>query len=407
MLPLVVFSHLRWDFVYQRPQQLMARLARDYRVFFVEEPVQHSGPAHMEITTPMDGVHVCRPHTSVLAPGFHDDQLPLLEELLEDLLVEHDIRHPLVWLYTPMALPLVQHLEHCALVYDCMDELSAFLNAPRQLMQREHALLKVADVVFTGGLSLYRAKKPRHDAVYCFPSSVESTHFAKAKDPAIEHAEQRLLGRPRLGFYGVIDERLDLGLIGLMAREHPQWQIVMVGPVVKIDPLGLPRYPNIHYFGQRPYAELPGFVAGWDVCLMPFALNRSTQFISPTKTLEYMAAGKPVVSTRIPDVLESYGDLVYSGTNDMAFVAACERALRMSSEASDRAAHMREMVAATSWDATAAAMRSILQTLVAPTPALLAQPAVEAIAVPELQIGMSNATGMGGTPASQGQVVGN
>ena len=407
MQPLVVFSHLRWDFVYQRPQQLMARLAKDYRVFFVEEPVHHSGPAYMEITTPVMGVHVCRPHTSVVAPGFHDDQLPLLEELLEDLLVDHDLRNPIVWLYTPMALPLVQHLRPCALVYDCMDELSAFLHAPRQLMQREHALLKVADVVFTGGRSLYRAKKPRHDAVYCFPSSVESTHFAQAKDPAIEPAEQRSLSRPRLGFYGVIDERLDLDLIGLVARQHPQWQIVMVGPVVKIDPLGLPRYPNIHYFGQRPYAELPGFVAGWDVCLMPFALNRSTQFISPTKTLEYMAAGKAIVSTRIPDVLELYGDVVYSGTNDMAFVVACERALQMSSEASDRAAHMREMVAATSWDATAAAMHSILQTFVAPAPALLKQPAIEAIAVPELDRSRSNAAGMGGAPASQGQIVSN
>jgi UDP-galactopyranose mutase len=407
MQSLVVFSHLRWDFVYQRPQQLMTRLARDHRVFFVEEPVYHSGPAYMEITTPTVGVYVCRPHTSVISPGFHDDQLPLLQELIEELLVEHDIRSPIAWLYTPMALPLVQHLRACALVYDCMDELSAFLNAPRQLIQREHALLRVADVVFTGGRGLYRAKKPRHEAVYCFPSSVESAHFAQATDPGIEHAEQRSLGRPRLGFYGVIDERLDLGLIGLMAREHPQWQIVMVGPVVKIDPLGLPRYPNIHYFGQRPYAELPGFVAGWDVCLMPFALNRSTQFISPTKTLEYMAAGKAIVSTRIPDVLESYGDVVYSGTNDMAFVCACERALHMRSEAPDRAACMRETVAATSWDTTAAAMNSILQTLVAPASALLAQPTIEALTAPQLHRGRSNAAAAGGAPASQEQIVGN
>jgi UDP-galactopyranose mutase len=407
MQSLVVFSHLRWDFVFQRPQQLMSRLARDYRVFFVEEPVHDGGPAFMEISTPMAGVHVCRPHTSVISPGFHDDQLPLLQELIEELQVEHNICNPIAWLYTPMALPLVQYLRPCALVYDCMDELSAFLNAPRQLMQREHALLRIADGVFTGGLSLYRAKKPRNDAVYCFPSSVESAHFAQATDPGIEHVEQRSLGRPRLGFYGVIDERLDLDLIGLMAREHPEWQIVMVGPVVKIDPLSLPRYSNIHYFGQRPYAELPAFVAGWDVCLMPFALNRSTQFISPTKTLEYMAAGKAVVSTRIPDVLESYGDVVYSGANDMAFVFACERALHMRSEPLDRVARMRERVAATSWDATAAAMHSIVQTLVAPAPALLAQSTIEAPAAPELHRGRANSPGLGSAPASQGQIVGN
>jgi UDP-galactopyranose mutase len=394
MQPLVVFSHLRWDFVYQRPQQLMTRLARDYGVCFVEEPVYHSGPAYMDISSPVAGVRVCRPYTSVASPGFHDDQLPLLQELLEELIIEHNLVDPIAWLYTPMALPLVQRLRPCALVYDCMDELSAFLHAPRQLVQRERALLKVADAVFTGGRSLYRAKKPRNDAVYCFPSSVEAAHFAQAKDPAIEHADQLSLAHPRLGFYGVIDERLDLSLIGLIAREHPEWQIVMVGPVVKIDPLTLPLHPNIHYFGQRSYAELPRFVAGWDVCLMPFALNGSTRFISPTKTLEYMAAEKAIVSTRIPDVLESYADVVYSGTNDEAFVFACERALHMHSEASDRIARMREIVAATSWDTTAAAMRSILQTLAAPACEEPAQPTFETVAAP----GMRRAIVIGAGP---------
>jgi UDP-galactopyranose mutase len=174
MLPLVVFSHLRWDFVYQRPQQLMTRLASDFRVFFVEEPVYHSGPAYMEISNPVADVLVCRPHTAVASPGFHDDQLPLLQELLEELSGERGIVDPIAWLYTPMALPLVQHLQPRALVCDCMDELSAFMHAPRQLVQRERALLRVADAVFTGGPSLYRAKKPHHDAVYCFPSSVEA-----------------------------------------------------------------------------------------------------------------------------------------------------------------------------------------------------------------------------------------
>jgi UDP-galactopyranose mutase len=361
MRSLLVFSHLRWDFVFQRPQHLMTRLAKSYRVFFFEEPVHDEGPARIDIHEPSPNVHVCRPHTSPAERGFADSQVPILRRLLENLVRTHDLGSPIVWLYTPMALPLLEGLEPAAVVYDCMDELSAFLNAPPVLMQREHALFKVADVVFTGGPSLYRSKQALHPNVHCFPSSVEREHFGRARDVALDHEEQRHLPHPRLGFFGVIDERFDPLAISLLADAHPDWQISLVGPVVKIDPATLPQRPNIHYFGQRPYAELPRFLAGWDVALLPFAINDSTRYISPTKVLEYMAAEKAIVSTPVADVVEPYGHIVHVGRHAQSFVTACERALGERGAARDkRIAMMRGVVSATSWDATAAKMSALI-----------------------------------------------
>jgi UDP-galactopyranose mutase len=363
MQSMMVFSHLRWNFVYQRPQHLMTRLAEKYRIYFFEEPVLHEGPAFLEITEPSPNVHVCRPHTPVDAKGFHDEQLAVLQGLIEELIEKHALGRPIAWLYTPMALPLLQRLDAKAIVYDCMDELAAFRNAPKQLLQRESALLKCADVVFTGGPSLYRSKQSRHEAVHCFASSVEQEHFGKARDPSIEHPAIRSIPHPRLGFYGVLDERLDIELIGQLAASHPEWQVVLVGPVVKIDAQSLPRRDNIHYLGQQTYADLPGFLAGWDVCLLPFALNDATRFISPTKTLEYMAAEKPIVSTPVADVVGPYGDIVYSGEGE-DFISACEQALAAPrGERQRRTALMRTTVLGTSWDRTAAQMHDLIEAI--------------------------------------------
>ena len=358
---IIVFSHLRWNFVYQRPQHLMARLAKRYRVFFFEEPVYNASSTRLVITEPLTNLFVCTPHTQLDSAGFHDEQLPALKSLIDQLMADRRIENPIVWLYTPMALPLVRTLQARTIVYDCMDELSAFKNAPRQLLQREHALLKTADFVFTGGPSLYRAKQSRHPSVHCFPSSVDKDHFASARDGAMEIERQRAIPHPRLGFFGVIDERLDLDLIDKMALSHPEWQLVLVGPVVKIDPASLPRRANIHYFGQQPYQALPGFLAGWDVCLLPFALNEATRFISPTKTLEYMAAAKPIVSTPIEDVAAPYGHVVGIGQGD-TFISLCEQALQETSESrSRRELLMSTAVESTSWDKTAAAMQALIE----------------------------------------------
>jgi len=378
MQTLIVFCHLRWDFVFQRPQHLMTRLAEHYNILFVEEPVQTEGPAHLKKTAVAPNITVCQPHTNVPHYGFHDDQIPVLQGLLSDLVPEGE--RPVVWFYTPMALPLLQGLDPALVVYDCMDELSAFKNPPKQLLQRESALLNIADLVFTGGPSLYEAKKNRHPNAHCFSSSVDANHFRQALDEAISHKDQAHVGRPRLGFYGVIDERFDTGLVREMAAAHPEWQIVLVGPVVKIDPAELPRAENVHYMGQRGYAELPQFLAGWDVCLLPFAMNESTKFISPTKVLEYMAAEKPSVSTPITDVKVPYGDVVAIAETPAEYIAACERMLaRTAEENAAMAKRMREVVANTSWDKTAARMHELISNAVPGNKARPAPVATEAL----------------------------
>ena len=361
MPTLIVFCHLRWDFVFQRPQHLMTRLAEHYRILFVEEPVYDEGMAHLKKTAVAPNITVCQPHTGIQAPGFHDDQIPTLQTLLADLVPEGE--RPVVWFYTPMALPLLQGFDPALVIYDCMDELAAFKNAPKQLLQRENALLNIADLCFTGGPSLYQSKRERHANAHCFSSSVDAKHFQKALDRDYSHPEQAHVARPRLGFYGVIDERFDTDLVRQVAQARPDWQIILVGPVVKIDPANLPRAHNIHYMGQRTYEQLPQFLAGWDVCLLPFALNESTRFISPTKVLEYMAAELPSVSTPITDVKVPYGDVVAIADTPEKFIAACERMLDMNDE--QQAAlkeRMRAIVANTSWDKTAASMHHLIQT---------------------------------------------
>jgi UDP-galactopyranose mutase len=364
---IVTFSHLRWEFVYQRPQHLLSRLAARRPVIFIEESVPTTdGEPTWEYSTPAPGITVCRLHTAAPTSGFHDSDLPVFIPMLHRLLEEERCDNYLAWLYTPMALPLAQALSPALVVYDCMDELSVFLNAPRDLLDREAALLGWADLVFTGGPSLYRSKRDRHPSVHCFPSSVDAAHFRQAHHLP-DADDQAALPHPRLGFYGVIDERLDTQLLGALAEAHPEWQIVIVGPVVKIDPAVLPRHSNIHYLGPRAYSQLPAYLAGWDVCLLPFARNEATRFISPTKTLEYMAAERPIVSTPITDVAGPYGGIVYLGDTAETFVAACERALAAGAgERAERVARMRDVLSRTSWDATARVMEGLIDAALQP-----------------------------------------
>jgi len=383
MVTIVVFSHLRWDFVFQRPQHLLTRLARHYRIMIVEEPLHDAaGPARLERSEPLPNITVCRPRTPLDLPGFHDDQIALVAPLLADLLPRSE--KPIAWFYTPMALPLLQELTPRLVVYDCMDELASFKKAPRQLLQRESALLNLADLVFAGGPSLYEAKRHRHPNVHCFPSSVDVAHFAQAQGAVDSHPAQDHIPGPRLGFYGVIDERVDLALVAALADDHPDWQLVLVGPVVKINEDELPRRPNIHYLGQRDYADLPRFLAGWDVCLMPFAINEATRFISPTKVLEYMAAELPIVSTPIADVVGPYGGVVAIAAGAQEFGVACAEALALGpSERAARMTAMREQVARTSWERTAQAMAGLLDAAYAEA----AQAAEEAVSTPVRRAG--------------------
>jgi len=370
---LVCLSHLRWDFVYQRPQHLMSRFARDRRVFFFEEPVffEHGeeGPARLDVSERPGGIRVAIPR---LPHGLSAEEVEAAQEdLLQGLLADHSVAEYILWYYTPMALGFSQALEPAAVVYDCMDELSLFRGAPPSLLERERRLLEIADLVFTGGQSLYEAKRERHPAVHAFPSSIEADHFGRARRPAPEPADQAAIPRPRLGYFGVIDERIDLDLLAAVADARPDWQIVMLGPVVKIDPATLPRRSNLHYLGMKAYDELPSYLAGWDVALMPFALNESTRFISPTKTPEYLAGGRPVVSTPIRDVVRPYGELelVEIAGDPEAFVAAAERAMARFGEGSEeREGWLRrvdEFIARGSWSRTHGQMADLIDGAVA------------------------------------------
>lgn len=365
MESLIVFSHLRWDFVYQRPQHLMSRLARHYRIVFFEEPQPgESGSADVrwETSQPLPQLTVVRPLMPIAKPGFHQVDPAPLRRKLRELRQQHPDHR--AWFYTPMAMPLLDELDPAGIIYDCMDELSAFMNPPPRLLEHERALLRRADLVFTGGPSLYEAKRRLNPDVHCFPSSVDIGHFRQALDRNIAYPAHRRLPGPRLGYFGVLDERFDAALVAALADAHPEWQIVLVGPVAKIEPDSLPRRDNIHYMGQQPYSALPSFLASWDLCLMPFAMNASTRFISPTKSLEYMAAELPIVSTPVPDVVGQHADVIAIADTQAGFIAGCERALAMPpAERQARIRQMRLKLARTSWDATAQQMMALLRRL--------------------------------------------
>ena len=345
---IICLSHLRWGFVFQRPNHLMSRAARHRRVFFVEEPIYGAESAELEVREE-------EPNLFVVVPRLPNDvpsrNAKLVQQLLYDLTLARTIIDPVLWFYTPMALEFARGISSSVVVYDCMDELSGFHGAPAELGVRETELFDVADVVFTGGQSLYEAKRRRHPNVHVFPSSVDVGHFASARERCADPDDQAPIARPRLGFFGVIDERMDLRLLAQVADERPEWQLVMLGPVVKINAATLPIRPNIHYLGQKTYAELPHYLAGWDVALMPFAQNESTRFISPTKTLEYLAGGKPVVSTPITDVVKPYGERGFVEVARPAdFVCAIERVL--SRDAHPLAREVDALLARTSWQVT-------------------------------------------------------
>jgi UDP-galactopyranose mutase len=360
---LVCLSHLRWDFVYQRPQHLLSRFAKERRVFFVEEPVFDDRPMHLDVSQRDCGVHVVVPRLpkELASEGALDS---VQRGMIDRLFAERNIGQHILWYYTPMAMSWTRHLQSVATIYDCMDELSAFKGAPHALKDREVELFDRADLVFTGGQSLYEVKRHQHKNVYAFPSSIDAPHFAQARSIRDEPVDQKEIPHPRLGFFGVIDERLDIELVDTVASMRPDWHLVMIGPVVKIDPANLPRRANIHYLGSKDYKELPSYLAGWDAALLPFARNESTRFISPTKTPEYLAAGCPVVSTSIRDVVRPYGEsgLVHIADTPAEFVAGIEAALNEDDES--RIEQVDAFLTQTSWDRTWGRMAELIEDVV-------------------------------------------
>src|SRR5579885_1583267 len=364
---LICFSHLRWGFVYQRPQHLMSRFARRLResggrVIFWEEPLFEPGAEDSlgAWTCQESGVRICTPR--IPAGAGEEAVSQRLREMLDEYMERESITDFTAWYYTPMLLAFTHHLRPALTVYDCMDELSMFQGAPPSLREREEHLFRRADLVFTGGHSLYEAKKNAHPDVHPFPRSVDVAHFEKGRAGLPDPEDQGGIPHPRIGWCGVIDERMDVNLLRGIAEARPDLHFVMIGPVVKIDPATLPRLANIHYLGGKPYYDLPAYIGNWDVAMMPFARNAATRFISPTKTPEYLAAGKPVVSTSIRDVVRPYGEkgLVQIGDTVETFLAGIDAALEMNGSRPGWLIKVDEHLKHMSWDRTWSQMAALM-----------------------------------------------
>lgn len=336
-LSFIVHSHLRWDFVWQRPQQILSRLAQRYPVLFVEDAIPDERGVGLEITEPYPNIFRVVPHfASGPSRIDHDVNDYFYEETLSQL--RHALQHhpslrdrfdtPVHWFYSPMSAPyMLSQFNAIRTVYDCMDELANFRHAPANITERERLLLSKADIVFTGGYQLYRSKSRYHSNVHFYGCGVDVAHFRRARQAQTAlPADLASLPRPIFGYFGVIDERIDYELLHHLASTFRAASLVMIGPIAKVDPNSLPRLPNIHWLGQRSYDELPALVKSFDVCLMPFALNDATRYINPTKTLEYMAAGKPIVSTAVPDVVHNFTPIVAIAHTASEFACAVKRA---------------------------------------------------------------------------------
>ncbi len=372
---IVCLAHLDWDYVWQRPQQILSRLARHYPVTYIQEPrisPAWDGQPRFARVAADGGVTAWQPffpdRPEVIGPW-----RAVYAGLVRELLIEQGwirraggglvaTRPLILWFYTPIPWYVVDRLPADLVVYDVMDELADFKGAAPDLREREARLLSHADLVFAGGRSLHEARQGRHPHLHLFPSGVDAAHFGRAGEPgAVVAPEVAALPRPRLGYHGVIDERIDLALLADLAGGHPDWSIALVGPVAKIEPRLLPRAPNLHYLGPQPYGRLPEFLAGFDVCLMPFARNEATRAISPTKTLEYMAGGKPIVSTPVPDVVANWAEVVRIAETAAGFAEAVRRALgETAAERAARAGRAGAIVAGGGWDGIAGGMRALI-----------------------------------------------
>jgi len=348
---IIVFCHLRWQFVYQRPQHIISRLSKKYKILLIEEPIGASQDQESsgDINYVSPNLHILQPKVNSI-----DEIAAILPEYVSTKSAA------VGWFYSPSFSPLLQAMEFDTIVYDCMDELSLFKGAPQELINQEKYLMAHADIVFTGGKSLYESKTKLHGNVHCFPSSVDETHFAQALHGREVPSDINMLRHPVVGYFGVIDERIDLELLEKTAKSLPQIDFVMIGPLAKIHDSELPRAANIHYLGMKSYEELPQYLRRFDIAMMPFALNDATKFISPTKTLEYMAAGKPIISTKIKDVARDYSDCVHLIDSAAGFAVAILRILEQEDQSQTRERY-REILRNTSWDTTVGRMELILK----------------------------------------------
>lgn len=351
---MIVFCHVRWEFVYQRPQHIISRISKEMKVLMIEEPVDY------EIQEENSGnLIVVSNSLHVLQPKVKDIQS--VADIISMYVKNSEVK--IGWFYSASFISLLSSFKFEKIIYDCMDELSLFKGVDQELIDQEKRLMEEADIVFTGGKSLFEVRKELHPNVYCFPSSVDEAHFAQALNGIAIPPEIASISSPVVGYFGVIDERLDLSLLHETAKLLPNVSFVLIGPVAKIKQQDLPKEDNIHYLGMRSYSELPAYLKAFDIAVMPFAINDATKHISPIKTLEYMAAGKPIISTKITDVVRDYSSCVNMVETPDDFVQVINFLLEKSDQLSLQLEYY-EILTNTSWDSTASRMQSIIKTFV-------------------------------------------
>ena len=349
---IVCFSHIRWSDAWRRPQHLLSRFARNRRVYFIEEPIAGEGPVRLEVQNKSDHLTIVIPHVSKLEDA-HDREVTV-RRLIDELLQEHYFEDYLCWYFTPNAIGYSRHLSPSGVVYDCIDGLTENADVDPQLKQREEELLTKCNLVITSGPGLYDAKRKKHSRVHCFASGVDSDHFRKARIHHPEPFDQKIIPSPRIGFMGTLDNRVNFDLIRSVAKLRPQWHFVLVGKLRGIKESAIPAAPNIHYLGAKTYAELPHYLSGWDATILPYKHSEETRFLNPTKTLEYLSAGKPVVATSLRDVVRPFGKrgLVYIADTPFDFVRAVEKALMLSVNGKEWRSQVDSYLAQTSWEKT-------------------------------------------------------
>jgi glycosyltransferase involved in cell wall biosynthesis len=359
--PIIALCHLSWNWVWQRPQQFLSRLAKTHPILFVETYCSDTPTGFIRLHSPEGhpNVTVCETHlpASRWSDGrFIDrERRRLLRNTLANELAGR-FDDAILWFNDPMAVTaFAGYLDESLIVYDCMDELSQFKGAPPALIEREYELLEVADVVFCGGRKMRDKRVRINPNSHFYGTGVDCRHFGSARSPslAVDSAIAALRG-PVLGYFGVVDERIDYELLAALADADPTWHVVMVGPTAKVDPAQFPRRSNLHFLGGRPYAQLPAITKGFSVCLMPFALNEATEYINPTKALEYMAAGRPVVSTALDEVKSNFKTVARIAGSHREFIAMCRR--EVDSPSQTRIERGLSLASENTWEAIVAKM---------------------------------------------------
>jgi glycosyltransferase involved in cell wall biosynthesis len=369
--PIIVHCHLCWDWVWQRPQQFLSRLSARHKILFVEtvgpDPQLSSAVARFWTAPNFPNITILR----LQFPAWRWSDAAFVDRERRGLVKEFvagpgaaQFENPVQWFYDPMAVPaFLGQMDEIGVAYDCMDELSKFRSAPPQIKIREQKLLAAADVVFAGGRKLWQAKKLQNENSHFYGCGVDVAHFGSArKDDTKIPADIASLQKPILGYFGVVDERMDYELLVKLADANPDWSIAMVGPQIKVD--SVPQRANLHWLGQKNYTELPAYCKAFDVCMMPFALNEATEFINPTKALEYMATGRPIVSSAVADVVTNFGEVVSIARSHEEFISLCRDALAKADTARTEAGL--KQAAENSWDSIVTRLEQHIADALAP-----------------------------------------